>query len=101
MNAENIPEYFYWIAYVSPFKYSFTALVQNEFEGLKLYCKEWQYTEDSNGELRCPIEKGEQVLQLYGLDDSFTIGECIAILAAIIVGLRILGYLALRFVAKK
>ena len=44
INTSNIPVYFIWIEYFSYFKYAFSALMQNEFNGLDLKCKDDQLT---------------------------------------------------------
>jgi ATP-binding cassette subfamily G (WHITE) protein 1 len=36
VNGGSLPVYFAWIKYISPMKYAFSALIQNEFDGLQL-----------------------------------------------------------------
>ena len=38
VNSDSIPPYFWWIQWISPMKYGFTALAINEFSGLAIYC---------------------------------------------------------------
>jgi ATP-binding cassette subfamily G (WHITE) protein 1 len=38
VNPNSIPFYFRPFEYISPFKYAFAALAQNEFEGLSFIC---------------------------------------------------------------
>lgn len=39
INVDNIPSYFVFMEYLSPFKYSFGALAQNEYHSLDLDCE--------------------------------------------------------------
>merc|ERR1711979_117825 len=39
LNPDSIPVYLKWVEWISPSKYAFAALAQNEFEGLTLHCK--------------------------------------------------------------
>eukprot|EP01121_Diplochlamys_sp_Union-15-3_P009968 TRINITY_DN274_c0_g1_i2.p1 TRINITY_DN274_c0_g1~~TRINITY_DN274_c0_g1_i2.p1 ORF type:complete len:571 (+),score=60.37 TRINITY_DN274_c0_g1_i2:290-2002(+) len=95
VNAENIPVYYKWIYYISPFRYGYEILMKNEFTGLKFTCKP---DEEING--RCPIPTGEDVLQRMGML-SADIWTHLAILACTILLLRIAAYVFLRFLYKE
>jgi ABC-type multidrug transport system permease subunit len=38
INLDSIPKYFYWLSYLSFFRYGFEALVATEFKGVNLSC---------------------------------------------------------------
>ena len=38
VNSGSIPPYFWWIQWISPMKYGFTAVAINEFSGLAIHC---------------------------------------------------------------
>jgi hypothetical protein len=38
INFDSLPPYFAWISYISPIRYSYAALLQNELEGLVFNC---------------------------------------------------------------
>jgi len=88
----NLPVGFVWIDALSYVKWAYVGVSLNELTGLRLGCEENQLV---NG--ACPIETGEQTIRNLGLD-KFSIGECIGALLAIIIGCRIIAYLALRFI---
>ena len=68
----------------------------NEFKGLKLRCKDDQLI---NGNV-CPVPDGDVALKGFDMDD-WTVGSAIGILIALAVGFRLIGYLSLRYLAKK
>ncbi len=72
------------------------AVMKNEFEGLKLVCPPSPQP--------CPFPNGEAVLKTYGLfeaDDQLPVWLNLVALVVIIVVLRFLGYVALRFLGKR
>jgi len=100
LNGVNIPNYFIWIEYLSFLKYSFSALMQNEFDGLTFTCTQSQLVRGSNGEALCPLTTGSQVLILYGMENDIGIWPNVFVLLALIVGFRTLGYVFLRIFTK-
>ena len=58
-SLEDIPAWFSWIQYVSPFKYGYEMLVVNEFAGLPIVC---------NVGPSCSIDNGDQLLAYLGLE---------------------------------
>jgi hypothetical protein len=84
VNNDSIPVYFNWIKYMSPMKYGFTALAENEFDGLTLQ--------------NCPPGAactGEQVLANLGLGGELSIGVNIILILVIYFVLYIGSYFAL------
>ncbi|PRP87833.1 hypothetical protein PROFUN_04307 [Planoprotostelium fungivorum] len=90
----NLPRGFVWLDALSYVKWAYTGISINELTGLVITCTDAQRV---NGV--CPIERGEQTIQNLGFD-KFNIGECIGALFAIIIGCRIIAFLALRFIKR-
>eukprot|EP01119_Soliformovum_irregulare_P025420 TRINITY_DN9410_c0_g1_i1.p1 TRINITY_DN9410_c0_g1~~TRINITY_DN9410_c0_g1_i1.p1 ORF type:complete len:618 (-),score=179.97 TRINITY_DN9410_c0_g1_i1:44-1897(-) len=90
----NLPIGFVWIDALSYVKWAYVGISLNELSGLELTCKE---TDLKAGV--CPITTGEQTMKTLGLD-KFHIGECIGALFAIIIGFRIIAFLALRYIKR-
>jgi len=88
----NLPRGFVWLDALSYVKWAYVGASLNELSGLRITCNDDQLV---NG--ACPITSGEQTIASLGFD-KYTIGECIGALLAIIVGCRIIAYLALRFI---
>ncbi|PIA12540.1 P-loop containing nucleoside triphosphate hydrolase protein [Coemansia reversa NRRL 1564] len=89
-NANAITPVLRWIKYVCIFYYSYSGLVQNEFNGLEFDC--------STNESSC-YSSGEDVIDAYGLDE-IPIWGCVVINFALGLGFYIIAYLSLRWVAK-
>jgi hypothetical protein len=89
INIDNIPIYYKWIYYISFFRYSYEALLANEFRGLQFACNNSS----------C-IPTGEVELQRLGMAD-VNIWENVAILAGMAVAYRLLAYFCLRFLYKE
>lgn len=91
INIDNIPVYYKWLYYVSYFRYAYEVLVTNELEGLKFTCQD--------GDPVC-IPTGEVQLLRLGMSN-VEIWQNIGILAAMVVGYRIIAYICLRFLYKE
>ena len=91
LNPENIDPWFIWLYYISLFRYSFQALVINEFSGQTFNCLDSELVGNA-----CPITTGEQVLQLRSMEH-MNVWLNIATLWGIFFALRIAGYLVMRF----
>mmetsp|Transcript_23538 Transcript_23538/g.40258 ORF Transcript_23538/g.40258 Transcript_23538/m.40258 type:complete len:651 (+) Transcript_23538:51-2003(+) len=90
-NLESIPVPLVYVTYLSYARWAYDAVVQNEFNGLTLECKN---DELSNGV--CPFTSGEDVLdslQITGLD----FYQDMAIIAGFIVIYKLLLYPVLRY----
>jgi len=96
-----LPGYFAWIDAVSFVKYSFLALAQNELEGLQLDCVGEPPAIDpaTNATIPCPIDYGTQLLEERDMR-RIPIWGCALILAGMILGMRIIGYLGIRIMRK-
>lgn len=116
VNSNGIPVWFDWIKYLSPMKYSYEALMKNEYSDLKLRCESEelvsrpdcppQRLEDGSlvmmngkpmpGKCYCPTEKGEQVLDRMSLTDSgITVWQNVFILVCLWAALVIIAYILL------
>jgi len=93
VNSKTAPVWLSWITYISPNNYAFTAVVLNEYSGLKLHCTSDQLSLQ-NGTYVCPVTNGEQVIQTLDMQDQ-TIASNISCLFAFAVGFLILAYFAL------
>ncbi|KAJ2799010.1 hypothetical protein H4R20_004605 [Coemansia guatemalensis] len=89
-NATSITPVLRWIKYVCLFYYSYSGLVQNEFNGLEFVC--------SSSDASC-YSLGEDVVNAYGLDE-VPIWGCVVINLALGLGFYIIAYFLLRWVAK-
>eukprot|EP00931_Biecheleriopsis_adriatica_P003136 TRINITY_DN10444_c0_g1_i1.p1 TRINITY_DN10444_c0_g1~~TRINITY_DN10444_c0_g1_i1.p1 ORF type:complete len:649 (+),score=128.43 TRINITY_DN10444_c0_g1_i1:60-2006(+) len=102
LNPESTPVWLKWVEYISPIKYGFSALVVNEFEGLKLHCTDDQLRKFSlpNGEVTtfCPVQNGQEFIDAMNIQEELTIEVCILILAGLGVLLTILAFAGLKFV---
>ena len=93
VNNGNIPVFFDWIKYLSPIKYGFSGLAQNEFAGLQL--ANCPFPE---GDARC---QGDFFLRQLALDQDISPGENIAVLAAFTVALVFLAFFGLWRASRK
>ena len=89
--AVDVTGFLQWINHVNSAKWLCMALANESLQGVRFTCSEDQRL--PNG--RCPIETGEQVLALYGLD-KFSVRECVGYLALLVVGMRLLAYAVLK-----
>ena len=85
-----------WIGlqYISPFRFTYEALVLNEFEGRTFFCKEDQFVPTPFGKM-CPITDGQQVIASYGYSINFWLPA--VILVGILTVVHSANYLTLRF----
>ena len=71
-SLDDIPSWFAWIQYISPFKYGYEMLVVNEFTDLPIECSIGNYT--------CGIDNGNQVLRVLNLDEGDVWAAVVALL---------------------
>lgn len=83
-NDSSIPIALSWIQYISPLKYAYAALFQNEFSGLVFNPTEGNHT----------FQTGEQVIHLYQVD-FLPMYACFVILFSLACLFQILAYIAL------
>lgn len=86
----NIPPFLQAFNHLSPIKWSVGSLAAYSLRGVTFSCTEFQRLQ--NG--KCPIETGEEVLGLYGLDGNPRLN--ILALGLCVVVYRGLGYLVLK-----
>jgi len=123
INLDSIPGWLRWLQHVSFFKYGFGGAVRAAFGGENFCCEEDQFVLNSNVTIgnvtameeavirqacdpddinataflggRCPITRGEQVLERYSFSGSDILVDCV-VLVGFIVGLNIIALIALR-----
>lgn len=76
--------WFRWISYISPIRWGYSSLIQNEMRGLEFDC-------NADPRLAC-TRTGEQQLAIMGLNTDPSIGYEILILAGIFVGFIMLAF---------
>lgn len=88
INLDSIPKYFYWLSYLSFFRYGFEALAITEFKGVEnLDCSDALVG-------KCKYEKGDDVLDAYSFDKEFLWSD-VGILIGLLVGFRFVAFLFL------
>jgi ATP-binding cassette subfamily G (WHITE) protein 1 len=96
VNNTSVPVYFRWIQYISPTKYAFNALMQNEFAELTF--KNCDVNAPANAVHKC---SGNYVLDRMGMSGGLTIWEDFAVLLSTYLILMILAFLALLRLTRK
>ncbi|KAJ1725983.1 hypothetical protein LPJ61_005503 [Coemansia biformis] len=89
-NANSITPVLRWIKYICIFYYPYSALMQNEFDGLAFTC--------GNGKGSC-YTTGSEVIHAYGLDE-LSIHVCVIICLSLGIAFYIFSYGLLRWAAK-
>jgi hypothetical protein len=93
--------YVAWIQAISPVRYAFAALMQNEFDGLELHCTASQVIPTGIPGLDiCPIENGSQYIDLYGYN-LLDVTRCIVMLGILLVCSLLVAYMTLFVSAAK
>jgi ABC-2 type transporter len=95
-NSSTIPPVISWLQYLSPIKYGYQALFQNEFNGLSFTCNNGQPVSSPNGSINCTpgFSTGSQVIQQYELGN-ISITACCFILLGFGFFFIFAGYIAL------
>jgi ABC-type multidrug transport system ATPase subunit/ABC-type multidrug transport system permease subunit len=98
INEDSVPVYFIWLREMSFIRYTFKALVVNEFDGATFEC-------DAASAAPC-VTNGEQMLAQLGFDEKDLVETCAIILVAIALIANFLAILILfcrrpRFLALK
>eukprot|EP01080_Neovahlkampfia_damariscottae_P012084 gene12084-5577_t len=91
LNPDNMDPWVIWIYYISLFRYSFQALVINEFTDQTFNCLDSELVSGN-----CPITTGQQVLINRSMEH-MNVWLNILTLWGIFFALRVLGYLVIRF----
>ena len=86
INVNSIPDYFYWLSYISFFKYGFELSSVIVWDGVAVI--------NCDAGENCTVDDGAQVLNQYGMDPN-NAGQDVGILFAILIGFRIIAYLFL------
>jgi ABC-type multidrug transport system permease subunit len=86
VNPKSLPDATAWIAYLSPYKYAFSALAQNQYHGVTLDCED---------------DDAVECHPLGDLDLKLNMIENIVLLGSIALGLRLASFLALKALAYK
>eukprot|EP00927_Polykrikos_kofoidii_P066646 TRINITY_DN62206_c0_g1_i1.p1 TRINITY_DN62206_c0_g1~~TRINITY_DN62206_c0_g1_i1.p1 ORF type:complete len:664 (+),score=76.22 TRINITY_DN62206_c0_g1_i1:24-1994(+) len=105
LNPDSIPVYFRWCEWISPAKYAFAALAQNEFTELDIHCSEDQFqsVRSPDGEVMrvCRFESGEAFLNTLNISEFLTIEVCAGLLLAIAVSFTIMAYIGFSIVTSR
>ncbi|KAK5046825.1 hypothetical protein LTR84_007179 [Exophiala bonariae] len=88
--AINIPDFLMVVNYISPLRWMLGNLAPHSLHGVNFTCKLFQ--QQANG--TCPIENGQQVLDLYNLDVNAP--RYLFILLGVTVCYRLLAYIVLK-----
>lgn len=88
----DMPDLFVATNYLSPIRYGTRAVAPYSLRGVEFTCNDFQRL--PNG--RCPIETGQDVLELYNLDEDPVVN--VAALVGCVVVYRLLAWLLLRAV---
>ena len=94
INVNSIPDYFYWLSYISFFKYGYELAAVIVWDGVStINCA-------AGEDCSVAVSSGAQVLNQYGMDVN-NVGQDVGILFAILIGFRIIAYLFLMRRANK
>ena len=86
----DMPAFFKGVNHISPGKYAAACMAIKAFTDFEFTCTEAQRLPDGS----CPIQTGQQVLDLYNYRTS--LGSNIGALIAVTVGYRLIAYMILR-----
>lgn len=89
MPPNDVPGYFVWLDAIDFIKYGYIGLAINELDGLQFVC-------DPSISEACLYTTGQDIMIRFGYDQ-FSIGQCIGILFAFIIGFRAITYIVIRF----
>lgn len=121
LNPESSPVWLLWLEWISPMKYAFSALAQNEFTNLTLYCTDDQMrTVGVVAPVRtdagmpaadappagqtfqiCPIESGEVYLDNLNIQAFLDVPNCQRLLALEAFAFTCLAYFGLEFTSRR
>jgi ATP-binding cassette subfamily G (WHITE) protein 1 len=84
-NLDSIPIPIRWLTYLSPFRYSFTSMAQNEYHGITLSCE----------------DETPPCTPLSDLNIDLSLWRNIVILASIMLALRLMSAVALKLLVRR
>lgn len=93
LSPKNLPVYFSWLDALSYVKYTYVGISLNELSGLVLTCS----PSEANSAGVCPTSTGDQTINALGLN-YISIEGCAAVLLGMVVVLRGVAYLGVRFI---
>jgi len=76
LNVQNCPKYFIWVEYVNVIRFSFQAMMINEFQGRPLQCLSPPLIA-----MPCSFQNGDDVLNSFGFANQLGITNCLLVLA--------------------
>eukprot|EP00216_Chloropicon_sp_CCMP2111_P004459 CAMPEP_0198240856 /NCGR_PEP_ID=MMETSP1446-20131203/5847_1 /TAXON_ID=1461542 ORGANISM="Unidentified sp, Strain CCMP2111" /NCGR_SAMPLE_ID=MMETSP1446 /ASSEMBLY_ACC=CAM_ASM_001112 /LENGTH=732 /DNA_ID=CAMNT_0043923635 /DNA_START=336 /DNA_END=2534 /DNA_ORIENTATION=- len=100
ISYEDTPLYVAWIQAISPVRYAFAILMQNEFSGLELHCTPSQMLKAPGGLEVCPIQDGSTYIKLYSYD-TLDIRQCFVALFILFMATFLMSFLTLYVTAAK
>jgi len=99
LNPESTPVYLGWVEWISPMKYAFAVLAQNEFSGLDLHCTADQLrkliAQDNTVVEVCPVPSGDHFLATLNIQSVLTIENCLLLLVVLTGAFTTLAYFGL------
>lgn len=105
LNPESTPVYLKWVEFISPMKYAFAALVQNEFDSLDLHClpDQLRRVPSTGGSVIeiCPFPNGNAYLDQLNIQDYLTIPMCCIMLAVLTVCFTTLAFFGLLVISRR
>eukprot|EP01098_Paradermamoeba_levis_P014039 TRINITY_DN6586_c0_g6_i1.p1 TRINITY_DN6586_c0_g6~~TRINITY_DN6586_c0_g6_i1.p1 ORF type:complete len:649 (-),score=165.77 TRINITY_DN6586_c0_g6_i1:164-2110(-) len=103
-NAQNIPKYWYWLKYISLFKFGFEALTINEFKGQNFFCNEFELVPQNctamNVPCSCPVIEGGQELDILSFDADFFVWNLL-ILGGMVAFYLVVAFFFIQFTHKE
>merc|ERR1719329_1851266 len=104
INPDSIPAFVRWMQWLSPAKYAFAGVSQNEFAGLSLHCTRQQLrslVKAGTEAKMCVFTSGDEVLETLNIEPVLTVSNCMAFLSASVMGFTTLAYLGLVLTSRK
>jgi ABC-type multidrug transport system ATPase subunit len=101
LSVIDMPGFLRWVARLVYLIHGSSALMQNEFGGRTFACDNAKAIEGCNATTTCALNTGEDVLELYRMDDDVSIGMNCLILSCYAIVVIFGAYLTLNSVAKK
>ena len=101
ISYDDTPVYVAWIQAISPVRYAFAAMMQNEFNDLELHCTDSQLIPTGVPKMDiCPITHGSTYIELYGYD-LLNITKCLIMLGILNLVSLLMAYMTLFMTAAR
>lgn len=84
LNKENTPKYFIWVQYISFIKWTFQAIMLNEFTDVPFHCAGSEFRNTTANVTYCPFTNGTQWLDYNHMRDFPIFGDILIVLEFIV-----------------